>query len=382
MRKYNGLPRLAALALTALAAGCATQASRTANYPVETPPESEPVITMGKVDKGPAPRLRETAPLRYVVKKGDTLWDISSHFLRDAWQWPEIWYRNDGIKNPHLIYPGDVLTLVYVDGRPRLVAENGVSFGGTPGQARMSPMIRAEDRGAAVPAIPMEAIADYLQKSRVVEPETLKKAPYIVAFMDPQVTAGAGSVAYVKNMVAGPNAAYSIVRLGKKFRDPKTGEDLGWEAVPVGEVEVVNFDKLTTVNIVKSVREVRPGDQLIEHEKEVYDAFFYPKISNQPIVGQIISVLDGTGQIGQYSIVTLNRGAREGVERGDVFNILQTGRVARDPYNTEKRIILPSVQAGQMMVFKVNEKASFALVLSSTRAIVPFDGFITPESLR
>lgn len=378
MRKYSGLP-IAILALAVLASGCVTDGTKDSSTPVEMPPPSEASqITMGTVDKAmPAPTIRENAPLRYVVKKGDTLWDISGKFLRDAWQWPEIWYVNDKIKNPHLIYPGDVLTLIWVDGHPQLVADGGMSMNG----ARLSPVVRAEDRSRAIPAIPMEAIADFLQKARVVDPDDLKNAPYVVAFMDAQVTAGAGASAYVKNLVAGPNAAYNVVRLGRKFRDPKTDEELGWEAIPIGDVEVSNFDKISTVNIVTSVREVRAGDQLIEPEKESFDAFFYPKLSSKPIEGQILSQLEGTGNIGQYSIVALNRGAREGVERGDVFKVFQSGRSTRDPYNTETRVALPEVEAGQMMVFKVNDKVSYALVLTAWRAITTLDRFATPPSL-
>lgn len=383
MRKYNGLPPIAVLALAVLAAGCASSSTKTGDYPVEVPPEPEPTITRGSVEMPrPAPRLREDAPLRYVVKKGDTLWDIANRFLRDAWQWPEIWYVNDKIKNPHLIYPGDVLTLIYVDGRPQLIAETGVSMGGEGRSGRLSPEVRSEPLTNAIPAIPMEAIVDFLQKTRVVDPETLKTAPYIIDFGDPRVVGGAGNMAYVKNLVAGPNAAFSVVRLGQKFRDPSTGEELGWEAIPVGDAEVQDFAKISTITLVRSVREVRVGDQLIEPEQESFDAFFYPKLPPKPVEGRIISALDSTGQIGQYSIVTLNRGAREGLDRGDVFTIMESGRTARDPHQSDRRIALPDAHAGTMMVFKVHDKVSYALVLSASREIGVLDRFVTPTSLR
>jgi len=384
MRKYNGLPPIAVLALAVLAAGCASSSTKTETYPVEVPPEPEPTVTRGSVEMpAPAPRLREDAPLRYVVKKGDTLWDIANRFLQDAWQWPEIWYVNDKIQNPHLIYPGDVLTLIHVNGRPQLIAETGVSMGAEAGRSgRLAPTVRTEPLTNAIPAIPMEAIVDFLQKTRVVDPEALKAAPYIIDFADPQVVGGAGNVAYVKNLVAGPNPAFSIVRLGKKFRDPETREDLGWEAIPVGDAEVKDFARISTVNLVRSAREVRIGDQLIEPEKESFDALFYPKLPPKPVDGRIISVLDGTGHIGQYSIVALNRGAREGLDRGDVFSIMESGRSARDPYHDDRRIPLPEVLAGTMMVFKVHDKVSYALVLSATRSITVLDHFVTPTSLR
>jgi hypothetical protein len=377
MREYNGLPVLAVPVLLgiALVVGCAAKPAQTETYEIEVPPPA-PVVTPGPVQK-PELRVRENAPLRYVVKKGDTLWGIASKFLRDAWQWPEIWYVNPNVKNPHLIYPGNVLTLIYVDGRPMIRASDGVSMGGDGTLAgdgrglddRLSPSARGQRLDQAIPAIPMEAIRDFLQKTRVIEPEVFKRAPYIIAFRDPQVAAGAGSVAYVKGLVAGPNAAYNVVRFGEKFRDPETNEELGWEAIPVGDAEVIDFDTVSTVNLAATVREARSGDHLIAPEEESFDAFFYPKLPAKAHDGRILSVLDGTGQIGQYSIVALNRGAREGIERGDVFTVLDSGRTARDPYGTSASILLPPVEAGTMMVFKVTPKISYALVMSATRAI-------------
>lgn len=390
MRKYNGLAKIAVSTLlpAALLFGCASKPRQTETYPVEVP-AAEPAA----VPEAPPARVRKDAPLRYVVKKGDTLWDIASRFLLDAWQWPEIWYVNPAVKNPHLIYPGDVLTLNYVNGRPVLSSSTGASMGsdgsvggelgGRGRDGQLSPSVRSEDLDVAIPAIPMEAINDFLQKTRVVDPATFKKAAYIIDFEAPQVTAGAGSVAYVKNLQAGRDSVFNVVRLGQKFSDPVTGEDLGWEAIPVGDAEVRDFAAVSTVDLVKTVREVRIGDQLIPPEKETFDAFFYPKLPAKAVDGRILSVLDGTGQIGQYSIVALNRGAREGLSRGDVFNIMQSGRSARDPYGAGDTLIpLPEVLAGQMMVFKVTPKVSYALVMSATRSMRTLDRFVTPTSLR
>jgi hypothetical protein len=386
MREYNGLTLLAAPALlgAALVAGCTSAPVQTETYEVDvraTTPVAEPPPPEAR----PLPRVREDAPLRYVVRKGDTLWDIAGKFLRDPWQWPEIWYVNPAVKNPHLIFPGDVLTLIYVDGRPVIRASDGVSMIADDGRSpdgRLSPSARSQPLDQAIPAIPMEAIRDFLQKTRVIDPEEFKSAPYIVAFRDPQVAAGAGSVAYVKGLQAGPNAVYQVVRFGEKFRDPVTNEELGWEAIPVGDAEVVDFDTISTVNLVATVREARSGDHLIEPEKQSFDALFHPKLPAKPVDGRILSVLDGTGQIGQYSIVALNRGAREGIDRGDVFTILQSGRTARDPYGGDSRVPLPDVEAGVMMVFKVTPKVSYALVVSASRAIRVLDRFKTPTSLR
>lgn len=394
MRKYNGLPQLAvsALAFAALAAGCASNSATDGNSPLEMPPASVQATTApaapgsastseGAASAGSGVHVREDAPLRYVVKKGDTLWSISNHFLLDPWQWPEIWYVNDKIRNPHLIYPGDVLSLLYVNGRPVLTADVGTTREMVGNAEHMSPAVRSEGLESAIPAISMEIIRDFLQQVRVVDPEKFRKAPYVVDFLDPQVNAGAGSQAYVKNLYASPHFAYSIVRLGQKFVDPDTDEDLGWEAIPIGDAEVKDFGPVGTVNLVHTVREVRAGDQLMEQEEQSLEAYFYPKAPAAQIEGRILSVLDGVSNIGQYFIVAINRGARDGLQRGDVLRIVQAGRTARDPYGSSTRVQLPDTPAGMVMVFKVMPKVSYALVMSVSRPVRRMDKVVSPLSV-
>lgn len=404
MQKYNGYRDLRAISIpvlmtAALAAGCASSAKQEPTYAVEVAPQPSSEVTpaMSSDDTvfnqpRPAPRVtsaapvavRGDAPLRYVVKKGDTLWDIANHFLKDAWQWPEIWYVNNQVQNPHRIYPGDVLSLVYVDGKPRLV---GTGLESSSDLERASPRIRGQSLDDAIPAIPIDAIRDFLASPHLVTPEQLKKAPYIVDFMDPQIMGGAGSKAYVKNLTASDTSAYSVVRLGQKITDPdRNNALLAWEAVAVGDAEVVDFGKISTVTLVRTSRESLAGDHLIEPESEIFDPFFYPKAPGKDVKGRIVSVYDEQTQIGQYAIVALNLGANNGLARGDVLTVMQAGRVAHDPYKESffgsSTLQLPDAPAGNVLVFKVTPKLSYALVMTATRPIHKFDRVVSPAALR
>lgn len=400
MGQYNGnwgcrtFRIIGLLGIAALAACAQQPAQRTSNiYTIEAdgaPPADSsaeayaPVRTTPVVVPTKPLRLREEAPLRYVVKKGDTLWDISSHFLLDPWQWPQIWMVNDQIRNPHLIYPGDVLRLIYVNGQPRLVGNDSPLQGDGDNTLRLSPQVRESGLGNAIPAIPIEAIRDFFASARVVTPEEMSKAPYLVSFIDPVLVNGAGSQGYVKNLTPGIST-FALVRMGDAYRDPQTRKILGYEAIPVGTVEVVeSADKLARVKIISTVREARPGDRLLPLEEESYDAYFYPKAPERVVDGRIIAVLDGVSQITQYQVVTINRGSEAGMERGDVLTVLQTGRIVRDPEtrSSEKRVVLPDLEAGTVMVFKVMPRISYALVTNSTRAIHKLDKVESPTQLQ
>jgi hypothetical protein len=381
MPKYNGsrsLPGIAAIGLLCLA-GCSQTPERVvamprpppagaamADEPPSTAPEPLPLAEAEPV-ADPVP-VREDAPLRYVVKKGDTLWDISKRYLLEPWQWPEIWYVNDQVANPHLIYPGDVLTLVWRDGRPAVVRaapDLDVEY--------LSPQIREVPLDQAIPTIPLDVIRDFLRSPRVVAAEDLEDAPYVLGFADPRLMVGAGSQVYLKNMPEGePLYQYAAVRIGERYIDPDSGELLGWEALPVADVELRSVGEPATAMIARSYRETRAGDRLIEAEAETFEANFYPRPAEAALAGRIISVFDGVSQIGQYQVVTLNRGMQDGLIPGHVLDIYQAGRKTRDPY-TGRMEPLPEVYAGTAMVFKVDERVSFALVMDAVREIHVYD---------
>jgi hypothetical protein len=378
MRKYNGLTIIHGALAAALLTACASQPPEHVDYPAVEPPQAPAGAGPGPVSAPPAlpaaVALREDAPLRYVVKKGDTLWGIANHFLKEAWQWPEIWYVNDQVKNPHLIYPGDVLTLVWRDGRPMIMAADGLSAN----TEYLSPRVRELPLDQAIPTIPLETIRDFLRNPRLVDADQLRGAPYILSFVDPHVVEGTGTLVYLQNLKDGAAWRWDAIRLGGKMIDPDSGELLGWEGTPVGGIEVRKFGQPATAVITDAEREARAGDRLIPPSAETFDANFYPHAPAQKVGGRILSVYDGVSQIGQYQVVTLNRGARNGMEPGHVLSILQANRTARDPY-TNRKVALPELYAGTLMVFKVETRVSYGLVLSATREVHALDRVEKPQ---
>lgn len=335
--------------------------------------------TLPPVTDKSAPALREKVPLRYVVKKGDTLWGISNHFLLNAWEWPEIWYVNGQVRNPHKIYPGDVLTLMVVNGRPQLVAEKQPELR----EDRVLPQVRASKLTDAIPAIPIEAIRDFLQSPRMVTQEEIKKAPYILDFVDEHLMVGAASRVYVRRLNPKDETIdYNVVRLGREYQDPVSGERLGYEATDIGYAELEKKGDPGVAMMTKTTREALAGDYFLPVEPEDFDAFFYPHAPTDDMRATIIAVYDGVTQVGQYQVVALNRGGRNGVEPGHVLTVMQSNRTARDPYGAlgESTVKLPDVKAGTAMVFKVTPKVSFALIMEATRAIKVLDKAVKPTA--
>ncbi|MCC5858751.1 MAG: LysM peptidoglycan-binding domain-containing protein [Ectothiorhodospiraceae bacterium] len=305
--------------------------------------------------------FRGDHPDRYTVVRGDTLWDISTRFLNSPWYWPEIWHVNPEIENPHLIYPGDVITLIYVDGEPRLTVERGVR------EVRLSPGIREEQLPAAIDAIPMDAIRPFLNRSHVVDRDFFNRAPYIVAGEDERVMASQGDRVYVRRLADGEEqGGYSVVREGSPFRDLQTGEILGIEATHVGELDLMRGGDPATAQVLSSNREVLSGDRLMRIPREPASANFFPKAPDGDLEGQVIHVLDGVTQIGQFDVVVLNLGEEQGAEVGDVLAVYKAGRRVRDQV-TGDRVTLPEERAGELIIFRTFDKVSFGLVMRANR---------------
>jgi hypothetical protein len=373
LRQYNGLTIVLSVLAALLLGACALRPAEDQQADGSATP-----VPSGEAGfaEAPAPvRMRDEAPLHYVVKKGDTLWGIASHFLLEPWQWPEIWYVNGQVANPHLIYPGDVLALVWRDGRPMVMAGDSLSADAE----RLSPRIREQPLDQAIPTIPLEAIRDFLRAPRLVDADELRDAPYVLSFVDPHLVEGTGSLVYLQRLPNGAETRWETVRLGERFVDPDSGELLGWEGTPVGSVEIRAFGRPATALITGSARETRPGDRLIKPLDDIFTANFYPHAPERKVDGRILSVYEGVSQIGQYQVVTLNRGKRQGIEPGYVLSILQADRTARDPYS-KRRVALPELHAGMLMVFKVENKVSYALVMSATREIHVLDRVEKPQA--
>ncbi|MBS3804400.1 MAG: LysM peptidoglycan-binding domain-containing protein [Oleiphilaceae bacterium] len=316
------------------------------------------------------PELRSDHPDRYTVVKGDTLWDISSRFLDDPWYWPEIWHVNPQVSNPHLIYPGDELALVYIDGEPRVtkVREDRV--------VKLSPKVRSEPIDIPIPTIPLDAISSFLTDTRIVDQETLEGAPYVLEGEDGRIITGAGDKIYARGDAPGRNLG--VFRSSNRYMDPVTGEFLGLEARSIARGEVTDSSgEVLTLRLQRSSEEVRIGDRLLESEDKTITARFQPTAPEDTIEGQMISVEGGVKQIGQYDVVTINRGTREGLEAGNVLAVFRSGNIVRDPY-TDERVELPSERAGLLMVFQAYDKLSYGLVLKASRPLALGDKVKNP----
>jgi len=316
--------------------------------------------------------LNPSHPTRHVVVKGDTLWDISAKFFQDPWQWPNIWQHNTQIKNPHLIYPGDIITLCFIDNQPMLCVNAGRT---------LYPHMRSEDGEQAIDMIPLEAIMPFLNSPKVVSKDELNNAPYIVDFSGEHLIAGTGSEVYVRSILQPDFLAYTTYRPGKTYQDPDTQEILGYEAEYIADNVILNLGDPATLRVTNSKSEVRRGDRVMP-TSEVDAAFnFFPQAPTEDIHGSIISVLNGVQEIGQYDIVVLNKGGQDGLKKGHILSIIQKGKLITDPFHQNKNelVKLPDQKAGTLLVFRSFNRVSYALVMQATRNIRVLDLVQTPE---
>ncbi|MFT5451976.1 MAG: hypothetical protein ACI9N9_001462 [Enterobacterales bacterium] len=317
--------------------------------------------------------LKDGHPTVYIVKKGDTLWDISAVFLDEPWLWPEIWHVNPQVANPHLIYPGDELKLVYIDGKLRLVRTN---------DEKLSPRIRVLSEGDAIPTIPLDVIRPFLYSPRVVTDEEMNTAPYILAADSQRLIHAEGSKLYIRGVTDSSRKGYSIFRKGDPYIDPETGELLGIEAIHLGSGTLTRAGDPATMMVTESVQEILSGDRALPYDEKVFPPVFMLRPPNFDITTYLISVYKGVTQIGTYDVVILNKGERDSLEVGHVLTIMQSGRVIKDPHSpTDKNemVTLPSEIAGSLMVFRTFEKTSLALVMRANRPIHIMDTAVTPQ---
>lgn len=330
-------------------------------------------LMMGLAHAGDVLSLKAGHPQTYVVKKGDTLWAISAMFLDDPWLWPELWYYNPQVENPHLIYPGDLLKLMWVDGRPVLVRNPAPSDG----IVKLTPQMRISDISDAIPAIPLDVIAPFLTRSRVVTDEELEKAPYVLAGKRGNIVAGAGDEILGRGNFNG-DENYGIYRRGKVYVDPDTREQLGVEAIDIGTAHLLSKEgEVATLALNRSTQEIRRADRFLPLERRQLTARFEPAAPATEVNGHIIAVEGGLTQIGSMDVVTLNLGERNEVMPGDVMAIYTRGVMVRDPV-TGERLRAPDVRAGILMVFRTFEKVSYALVLKAEEALTVGDKVRNP----
>ncbi len=371
---------LSGFAAALLAAGCASTPeappppAASAPAPVAQPAPPATSAAPPAAARASAPvRLNPRHPDRYVVKKGDTLWDISAMFLRDPWFWPEIWYANPQVRNPHLIFPGDVLTLVYMDGQPRIMLERGEVGAGVD---RLQPRVRRESLDDAIFTIPYDRIAAFVGRPAVLDRDTIDSAPYIVASRRGNLVHGSQAEVYVRGAEFVENDDFNVINVGAPLRDPDDGRLLGYEGIFVGEGQIVRTGDPATLLLRSTVREALNGDKLLPVETD-FPLRFIPRAPDHAVEGRIIHVLDGVSLVGAYQIVTLNRGSNHGLEPGHVLAVWQAGDRVRDRV-AGGRVQLPDEYAGYLMVFRSYEDISFGLIMQASSEMRVLDWVRSP----
>lgn len=330
-------------------------------------------------------RIKESHPRKYIVKKGDTLWDISSMFLKDPWYWPEIWHKNQQVKNPHLIYPGDILTLIYVNGQPQILLDKPMHQMGSAVEplpiVKLGPSIRRLGLEASIASIPGDAIRQFITKPRVVTKEELEAAPYVLASDDERLILGEGSRVYIRGEIDKERVRYTVFHPGEKLIDPETGETLGYEAIYAGEVHISEYGDPAIGTLTFTEREVLIGDRLLPLDKSKINNMYFPRVPDRDVKGQIISLFDALFGIAKFQIAVINRGNRDGLEVGHLLETRREGRTINDQYSRRNtgKVDLPDERSGLMMIFNTFEHVSYGLILESTRVIHKHDVVVTPR---
>ncbi len=330
--------------------------------------------------------LAPNAPDSYTVKPGDTLWGISTLFLKNAWRWPELWGMNlQQIRNPHLIYPGQVLELDKSNGRARLRLA-----GGEPGTVKLSPRVRASalDDGA-IASIPLNLIGPFLTEAVVFDSNELERAPRIVATQEGRVMVSRGETAYVRGDLAGARD-FRIFRQLVPLLDPLSKEVLGFEGRYVGTAEHVRDGGApaaavpagavvpSTFTVTSTRLEAAVGDRLSPVPQQELLAYV-PRAPAGAVDGRIVSLYGDGLRAGQNQVVSINRGKRDGIERGNVLALWRTGTMAMDTTSAAKTPLrLPDERHGLLFVFRVFDRVSYALVLNVQEPVRTGDRFTQP----
>jgi hypothetical protein len=324
-------------------------------------------------------RLQDNAPDRYVVVRGDTLWSIAARFLKDPWRWPEMWKLNqDQLKNPHLIYPGDVIVL------DRSGPQIELKMGDT---VRLSPRVRSEDTSKeAVPSIPPKVIEPFLSRPLVIEPDGLDQAPRIIAAQADRVYLSSGDVAYVSGIKdAKLDSVWQIYRPGKPLVDPDSQKTLGYEAVFLGDSRVISTGDPATIQIFAAQQETGKGDRLVAAGPITLNNYA-PHAPTASIRGRLIATRGGLLETGPQNVIALNKGRNDGLEPGHVLALLRLGRTAQDRTPSRKwfgadkvaETKLPDERYGLVFVFRTFDRVSYALVMSASRPVLIDDVVTTP----
>ncbi len=318
-----------------------------------------------------APQLRSDAPDQYTVVQGDTLWGISGKFFKDPWRWPYIWGMNkEAIKDPHWIYPGATIFLDRANGTLSMQRN-----GNTSEIVKLSPQIRAEESvQTSIPSIPSRVIEPFLSQPLVIGEDLLAGSPTLVGFLEERVIAATGDVVYAKGLKESEGNNWQIYRPGKAFIDPQTREILGHEAIYLGNLEVRKFGDISAAVIKDAKQEINLGDRLVK-PAAITTPNYLPRAPDSQISAQIISIYGGVTQAGQNTVITLNKGSRDGLQTGHVLALSNKGRIVKQD---GRDMALPDERYGLIFVFRVFDKVSYALVMQTTLPAQVLDRAQTP----
>jgi len=343
-------------------------------YPTATPPSDAPA----QIRRQPAAAsevFTDSAPDTYTVVRGDTLWGIAGRFLKQPWRWPQIWQMNrDEIRNPHWIYPGQVIILDRTTGTMRL--STGPNANGT---VKLSPQVRVEQGSDAIPSIPPEAIERYLTQPLIVESPAMLDAPRVVASKE-RVVLGVGDIAYVAGIKDPSITSYDVFRPGHPLRDPDNGSVIAYQADYLGTVRVTRPGEPATVLITSSKAEINVGDRLVPATKPTI-LNYVPHPPAGPLTGRVISTVtdSGVAAAGVNMIVAINRGTADNVDVGTVLALKTFGRTIVDRTNGRSQsITLPEEREGLLFIFRVFQHVSYGLIVSSSDAIEVGDSVTQP----
>lgn len=350
-----------------------------------------PVIAVLLAAPAPADevQLKPDHPERYTVKKGDTLWDIASRFLNSPWHWPKVWKINEQIRNPHLIYPGDVVLLRYIDGRPELTVlrQEKLPLAEAPPAAptpppevagidRLQPRVYLEPLGGAIPTISPDAIVPFLTNPLVVGERELEDAGYITIGLDDRIALGDHSEFYARGL-KGDDEYFQIFRQGEPIVHPDTDEVLAYEAIYLGDAKRLVGGDPSKLVVTSVKQEILPTDRLLAAPARAPLPYYYPSAPAKQVSGRIVTALNAVSEIGSFGIVGLTLGKRDGIEEGHVLRVMRHVGTHRDPVTRDK-YRLPDEESALVMVFRVYDKVSYALVMTATRPVNILDAVVTP----
>jgi hypothetical protein len=358
------------------------------------------VLAPGVVYAAGAP-LRRGHPDSYTVRRGDTLWDISAKFLAKPWLWPEIWQANPQVRNPHLIYPGDVLNLSFIGGN-----------GGVP-SLTLQPAVHRED--AAVTAIPLSDLRMFLKDLRVMDSSAVSAAPYVVGLEEARLRGAVGQNLYVRGLHGEPGQRWAIVRPTHIFRafprdvskPPESplaanpldsnaamvdapwnedarldghwerGKDIGVEVTVIGTAETLRMGDPATLLLLDSTREIRSGDRVMPIDDTPYDPYYLPHPPKSvPATARVIGLADALHAAGSRQVVVLSLGSKDGVDNGTTFTMDEPGETIHDDVVSNSwdravgpKVTLPDEYVGHVMVFRTFDRVSYGLVMDGLRPV-------------